>query len=166
MAITVEDGSGVAGANSYISIADAKAWASSRGLTFPTVDADVEKVLLSAMDYLESLRAQYSGSKSDPANPLQWPRQKATLDGVLILPTVIPTELKSAQVQLAYEAQTTELQPTGSGQEVASEQVDVLNVSYFKRGLSTVQPQFNKALAFLQPLLKTGGAFGVRTVRV
>jgi hypothetical protein len=166
MALIVEDGSGVAGANSYVSVAEVRAWAGVRGLTLPATDGAVEILVVKAMDFLESFRARFTGSKTDSAQALQWPRTGATLDGVALDDDVIPAELKSALFQLTVDAQTLELQPTGTGREVLREKVDVLETEYAERGSGTVQPQFTKALAFLQPLLNSGGAFGLRTVRV
>lgn len=166
MALIVEDGSGVAAANSYVSVAEARAWVGARGLTLPAGDTAVEQLLLKAMDLLESYRSQFSGAKTSASNPLQWPRTGATLDGVALDDDVIPTELKSALIQLAFDAQTTDLQPTGSGREVVREKIDVIETEYAKRGSGSITPQLNKALAFLQPLLRVGGAFGVRVVRV
>lgn len=166
MALIVEDGSGVAAANSYVSVAEARAWVGVRGLALPSGDSAVEQLLLKAMDLVESYRSQFSGAKSSASNPLQWPRTGASLDGVELESDVIPAELKSALIQLAYEAQSTELQPTGSGREVVREKIDVIETEYAKRGSGSIAPQFNKALAFLQPLLRSSGAFGVRVVRV
>lgn len=165
MALIVEDGSGVAGANSYVSVADAKVWAGARGLTLPSADADIEKLIVKAMDLVESYRSRFSGSKTDSAQALQWPRTGASLDGAELDDDVIPTELKSAVYQLAFEAQSTDLQPTGSGQEVLREKVDVIETEYAKRGSGSVTPQFNKAMAFLEPLFK-GGGMSIRTLRV
>ncbi len=166
MALIVEDGSGVAGANSYASVAEVRAWAGVRGLTLPATDGAVEILVVKAMDFLESFRARFTGSKADAAQALQWPRTGATLDGVLLEDDVIPAELKSALFQLTVDAQTLDLQPTGTGREVLREKVDVIETEYAERGSGTVLPQFTKALAFLQPLLSSSGAFGLRTVRI
>jgi hypothetical protein len=165
MALIVEDGTGVANANSYISLVDARAWAVSRGLTLSAVDATLESALIRAMDFVESQRSRFSGAKTSATQALQWPRTGASLDGVELEATVIPAELKSAQVQLAFEAQTADLQPTGTGQEVLREKIDVIETQYAERGAGSVVPQFNKAMAFLEPLFKSGG-FGISVVRI
>lgn len=165
MALVIEDGSGVEGANSYVSVAEARAWAVVRGLTFGS-DAITEQALLKAMDYVESLRSRFSGSKTSATQALQWPRTGATLDGALMEDDFIPVELKNGLIQLAYEAQTVDLQPTGTGQEILSEKVDVLETTYAERGTGSIVPQFNKAMAFLEPLFKTGGLGAFRTLRI
>lgn len=166
MAIVVEDGTIVTGANSYVSRADAITWAALRGLTLPDTTA-TDVGLIKAMDLIESFRDRFQGSKTDEDQPLQWPREDVWIDGFEIGEDVIPQALIDAQVQLAYEAQSTDLQPTGTGQEVTKEKVDVIEVTYSKRGSGTVTPQFNKAMAFLSVLLKPGyGASSVPALRV
>ena len=54
MAIVVEDGTLVSGANSYSSVADFKTWADARGITYGT-DEVIGQQMLRSMDYLETL---------------------------------------------------------------------------------------------------------------
>lgn len=166
MPLIVEDGSGVAGANSYVSVADAQAWVAARGLTFTGADSVVEQRLLTAMDLVESYRAQYQGSKTDSAQALQWPRTGVYVDGAALAEDAIPKELVGALVQLAYDSQSEDLQPNVGQQLTAREKIDVIEVQYFSPAEKKSSPTFTKALAFLQPLFKTGGAFGLRTQRV
>lgn len=167
MAIVVETGLGVSGANSYVSVADARVWASSRGITLPVTDAEVEVLLLKAVDVVESFRARYSGKKTSVSNPLQWPRTGAQLDGVEIASDAIPLEVIYAQVQLACDAnQIGDLQPLGTGQEVVREKIDVIETQYAERGSGSVLPQLNKAMAFLEPLFTSFGGGFVPTLRV
>lgn len=166
MALIIEDGTGVANANSYVSLVDARAWAALRGVSLPAVDADAEVALMKAMDFIEALRLRFSGSKTLSTQSLQWPRTGATLDGVALDDDAMPSELRSAQVQLAIDSTSVDLQPTGTGQEVLREKIDVIEVQYAERGAGTVQPQLNKAMAFLEPLFKNSGFSTLRTVRV
>lgn len=167
MPLIIEDGSGVPGAQSYVTAAEAVAWVTARGLTLAGTEAEVEQRLLTAMDMVESYRSQFSGVKSSGGNQLQWPRMGVLLDGEPLEDNTIPTELKSALICFAYESQTTELQPTVSSQTTAKEKVDVIEVEYFNaQGRPASTPTFTKALAFLQPLLKSAGSFGVKLVRV
>lgn len=165
MALIIEDGTGVADANSYATVDEAKAWVAARGKAFTGDDTAIEQLLLTAMDLVESFRDQFSGNKTDPAQSLQWPRTGATLDGVLLPGDFIPKELKYAQIQLALDGESTDLQPTGTGQEVLKEKVDVLEVEYAERGSGTVLPQFTKAMSFLQPLFGSSGLI-IKTLRV
>lgn len=166
MALVIEDGSGVTGANSYATVAEARAYAVARGLTLSETDSVVEAALVNACDKLESYR--YKGTKTDAAQELAWPRADVYVDDAdePLADDAIPAKLKQAQSQLAYDSTQTELQPTGTGREVLREKVDVIEVQYAERGSGSVEPQFNKAEALLAPLLLSGGAFGLSTVRV
>lgn len=97
MALVVEDGSVVTGANTYVTLAEFKAWADDRGITYGTDDA-VTQSIYRAMDYLE--RLQFIGNKANENQPLQWPRTEALIDGYYADATEIPTPVKLA----LYEA--------------------------------------------------------------
>lgn len=167
MALVIENGSGVADANSYATVAEARAYAAARGLTLPATDGPVETALVLACDKLESYR--YKGAKTDPANPLEWPRTAVYLPGAAsaLADDSIPVKLKQAQCQLAFDSTQTELQPTGTGREVTKEKVDVIEIEYApsSTGSGSVIPEFNKAEALLAPLLASGGAFGLTSYR-
>lgn len=97
MALVVEDGSVVTGANTYVSLAEFKAWADDRGIAYGT-DAAVTQQIYRAMDYFE--RLQFIGNKANENQPLQWPRTEALIDGYYADATEIPTPVKTA----LYEA--------------------------------------------------------------
>lgn len=169
MSLTPETGSGVAGADTYVTLAEARAYAAKRGLSFPASpdgDAAGEAALVNACDYLETL--DWRGTKTEGDGPLAWPRTDVVLDdGTEIAADEIPQKLKDAQCQLAVEAAAgTDLQPSGTGQEVIREKVDVLEVEYAPGSGGTVTPQFNKAMAMLAPYLESGGGFGITVERI
>ena len=167
MPLVIENGSLVAGANSYVSVADARAYAEARASTLPVDDAAIEAALFVAMDYLESLRAEYQGSKVSPGvQALQWPRTGVVIDGWDVPIDFIPSELKFAQIQLATEsANGTDLMPTGDGREVIREKVDVLETEWAPGAGGAAQPIFAKVRAFLAPLLNTGGLGRIKVTR-
>lgn len=74
MALIVETGAVVAGANTYADIATLDAYHLARGNTaWENAEAEAkEAAILRGMDYVESL--PWKGQKSAYANPLQWPR--------------------------------------------------------------------------------------------
>lgn len=169
MALTIETGAGVANADSYASVAEARAYASARGVTLSAVDGDVEILLRKACDYLDSLETEYKGSRVESDQALAWPREDVFLfDSEEAFPsTDIPDQLLRAQCQLAVDAVATDLQPTGTGRETLMERVEgAVEVQYAERGSGSVTPELNKANAILGPLLKSGGGFGLTTVRV
>ena len=181
MALVIEDGTGLGNANSYVDAATARDYASARGVSLPAADADVEKLLVQAMDYLEAQRARYQGTKTWPvgtaehpaAQALQWPRTGVIIDCSYTLPdNVIPTELKSAQCQLAMEVFAgNELMPSTDGKVVKREKVDVIETEYMTGQdmgtAGTPRPSFPAVDALLEPLFTAcGGGFFLRTRRV
>lgn len=164
--LIVEDGTGIAGANTYATVAEARAYATARALTLPVSDTAVENALILACDKLESYR--YKGKKTDEDNRLEWPRKDVFVGSAITAldDDFIPDRLKLAQCQLAYDSTLTDLQPTGSGREVVREKVDVLEVEYAKEGSGSITPQFNKAESYLAPLLQSGGSFALNSIRV
>jgi len=104
----VEDGTGVAGANSYVSLADADTYFADRSnSTWAALDNTVkQKGLLDATEYVGSLyRGSWLGSLYSTEQGLDWPRVGAydpegrPLDGV-------PKDLQAAICRLALESAT------------------------------------------------------------
>lgn len=173
MALVIEDGTGKVDSDSYVTVAEARAYASRRGTALSADDAEVEVQLHNGMDYLESKRALYQGSKTYPENPqaLQFPRTGVTVDGTELAVDAIPVELKKAQCQLCVEQQKGLSLLAGSdGRVVLREKVDVLEVQYaspadFSGGVGGM-PSYPAVDALLEPLYGPSGGFGFSTVRV
>ena len=157
MAIIVEDGSIVAGANSYVSELTLTEYAAARGIT---ITGATEALLINAMDYIES--QMFIGVKKTAAQNLQWPRSNVYVDGYYVEPTILPAELRSAQiaVALAIDAGNGPLAVMTPG--IKKEKVDVIEIEYQDGGLtSNLDPKIN---AILKKLLVGGG--GVSTFNV
>lgn len=167
MALTIENGTGVAGANSYISVTDARTYAAARGLTLPATEGAVEVLLTKALDYIEALRGEFQGIKTASTQALQWPREGAYLDGYELDVDEIPDVLPDAQAQLACDAYgagtAVDLMPAGTGREVIMERVEgAVQVQYAPSGTTAPQPYLTKARALLEPLLRGHGMGGIR----
>jgi hypothetical protein len=84
MAFTVEDGTGVAAANSYQAIADIKAYFTDRGLDIaavPYTDAEIQASAVRATDYMDKrFGRRYRGYKRSKAQGREWPRLSALDD--------------------------------------------------------------------------------------
>lgn len=158
MALIIEDGTCVDNANSYITVAEARAFASLRSLILPSSDSEVEVLIVKAFDYLESL--DYKGNHANPPQSAEFPRRDLYLQGVLFSESQIPYKLKQAQSQLTYEAVNIDLQPTGNGKEVIKEKVDVVEVQYSEKGINVARPTFTTVNSFLKDLLKSGLSSG------
>lgn len=94
------------GFNSYASVDDLTAFATSRGYDVPD-DDQCEPLLFQALDYLNGLN--WLGGRSESGQPLPWPRRGIYPDDELLRHDVIPHQLIQAQCRLALEAQNGEL---------------------------------------------------------
>lgn len=134
MALVIEDGSIVDGADSYISEAEYISWADSRfgasRVTAPADEAAAEPLILRAMDFFESLIFQ--GGKVSSDQPLQWPRQNVYIDGFLVGNDTIPSDAKKAVYELAYAEETGASGLAPKGRETKKEKVEGIEVEYFE----------------------------------
>lgn len=158
MTLIVEDGSEVAGANTYISDDDYTTYAAARGLVVG-IDAPAREVeLIKAMDYIESHRRQFKGLKITDTQPLQWPRVAVWVDSFPVDSDEIPQELKNAQAEAAA-AISASIDPLRNEdtQNIKREKVEgAVEVEYFEGG-SWTSPRLDRADAQLRPLLKNVG---------
>lgn len=111
MAFTVEDGSGVSGANSYVSVADADTYHADRSNSGWTgTDAVKQAALIEATDYVESRYRWATGVKSSSGNGLGWPRSGAVdVYGHNIGAATVPEKVKQAVSYLALKALSADL---------------------------------------------------------
>lgn len=96
MAIIVENGSIVTGANSYVSGTELTTFATARGVTLVS---GTETLLIQAMDYIENLN--FKGMKLRYDQGLQWPRTDVWIDGFFNTTNNIPIQLKNGLMQTA-----------------------------------------------------------------
>jgi len=135
MAITVEDGSIVAGANSYVTDEEFTNYADLRGFSYPASAALREPLIILAMDYLEN--KSYQGARVEPGNQsLPFPRSNVWINGRSVGSNEILQNLKNAQIEAAIAANTQELQINTVSENVQSESMEGLSVSYHSRGSS------------------------------
>jgi hypothetical protein len=159
--IIVENGTVVAGANSYVSEADLTAYAADRGVTLTTA---LDVLIIKAMDYIESL--SFIGDKHTEAQPLQWPRDEVYIDRYYIERETIPKELKNG-VYTAALAIDAELDPLRIVERATKrEKVDVIEVEYMDSAAS--EAIVRTISAALYKILRPGGHGGssFRVVRV
>lgn len=161
MNLVIEDGSGVAGANSYASADDLFLYAAERNITVPTSEGDIEALLLKAMDFLETLTPNLIGYVIDTDQSLPFPRQVMSYS--MLESIGVPKEVKKAQIVLAIAANSMELIPVSTGTEMNAirKTVGPITVEYeapYERTMAKV-PQ---ASALLRPFLAAG--FGQPTI--
>lgn len=157
MAFTTEDGTIVAGANSYVTVAYADTYHDDRGNTAWTgTDAVKQAALIKATDYVDQ-NYDFNGYIYDEDQALNWPRSIINADT-----DEIPDKLKQAVCLLALEALSEDLNPT-LGRNVKREKVDVIEVEY-QDGAS-----MSKSRPAIYGLLKSyvsGGKYNVKVTRV
>lgn len=139
------------GVNSYVTESEAEAYAADRGYTFV---GDVSIMLIQAMDYLNI--QNWSGTKTDDAQDLDFPRNGAT---------TVPAKIEQAQIVIAmqYDQGVDLLAPIDRA--VKSEKVDVISVEYMDNASVSARYPFIDALigSYLSSNALSGGnTFEVR----
>ena len=174
MSLIVENGSGLATAESYISVVDADAHHASRGTaeaSWVGLDTDIkEQCLRRATDFmLQTYRGTWKGVAVKPdTQALDWPRYSVyPNENVLyaLSSTTVPTEVKRACAELALRANsgdlTSDVAPTGA---VLSEQVGSIAVTY--ANASATQVRYTAIDRMLGPLLLDGAGEAQGTARL
>ncbi len=155
-----EDGTGIANANTYITLAEYNTYIDEHGLTDST-DADAKTGrIIRAKDWVEAQDGRYQGRKETDEQALVWPRSRVVIYSFSLEANTIPQQLKDAQAQLVFDSATTDIYNVNDGRAVILEKVDVLEVEYSDNGVVNIQPIFAKVNDLLQPLYKTIGGLG------
>jgi hypothetical protein len=160
MALTVENGSLVAGANSYVSIEDARAYAADRGLSLPDDAAECADVLVRAADYVDSFRSRFVGMTVSADQSMEWPRTGVYIRGRALSQTSVPALLVNAQVEAAVIlAAGIDLMPYNSSSRlVKREKIGPLETEYETTGGGgSIVPRTISVERLLQPLFRGGG---------
>jgi len=158
MALEVEDGTGKATAESFISVTDASTYHTARGnAAWAALASDTvrEQCLRKATDYMEQVyRSRWQGCRVGETQALSWPRYSVVVEGYLVDDASVPEIVKRACAELALRASAADLNPDLT-QGVAREKVGQIEVEYDK-----ASPQFTRYRAIdalLSPYLKAGG---------
>jgi len=165
MTIIVEDGTGLANAESYVSVVDANTYHSNYGNdTWTDLDTAVkEQLLRKATDYMVAqYRLQYAGYRRYSTQSLDWPRLYVPLIDSLsanVFPQyvdfdIVPVTVKNACAELALKAYTAILMQDLT-QGVIREKVDVIEVEYDK--FSPQQTRYEQIDAMLSVFFKQQG---------
>ena len=124
MALIVEDGTGIATANSYIDVAYFDAYFTDRGNADAIAIVDKDSLLIKATDYIETVYyGKWSGERLTTTQALEFPR---TIDYVDV---GVPDRLKKACCELALKANSTTLL-VDVEQRVIKEKVAVIETTY------------------------------------
>lgn len=164
MPLIVEDGSGVPGANSYVTIEEAREYAASRGISFPANDAELEVLLVNGFDYVESFARRYQGAKAKADQETAWPRSGVVIEDYYLPSNIIPRQLKYAQIRAAEATGEIDLMPVPSNG-VVKEKIDVLEFEYAEPSVGGEILDIPKVMTHLDFLFYRGGGFRVKVVR-
>lgn len=100
MALTVEDGSIVPNADSYISLTDARTLAANYGWELPVDDTAAETALRNGAGYIGLQEPQLCGTRVSAGQSLAFPRQGITLYGFPFASDAIPPQVKLARTRV------------------------------------------------------------------
>jgi hypothetical protein len=163
LTLTVEDGTEVVDANTYISMADCStynievgnyAWSS-------YAQIDREAAILRAMRWIKGLETKWLGYRTTQTQELAWPRSGMyNLDDVLLGDDVIPEELKDALCEAAWHEITSKdvLNPglTTSGGGVLEKKVKAGPVESTTKysAATTTNTEFPAIMAMIEHFMK------------
>ena len=165
MTLIIEDGSIVANANSYVTVAEYQAWADARFTagrsTAPLCGEDVEALIFRAMDYFEA--QSFIGTKVSSTQSLQWPRNSVYIDTYYQSNLSIPKEVKNSIYELSYGEETGNSELSVVDRKVKREKVSSIEVEYADNSSST--STVVAVPTAMKKLLTAGGSFN-RVVRI
>lgn len=166
MALVVEDGSVTPGADSYVSLANARALAASYGLALPVDDTEAEAALRNGAVYVGLQEPSMCGRRVSASQSLAYPRQCVSLYGFALASDVIPPQIVHAQVVAAVEyGAGTDVRASSDGRVTETERVEgAVAVSYFNNGATGATTTITAAIDALRPLLcgsVNGASFNV-----
>lgn len=174
MPLIVEDGSGIANADSYCSLAEASAYHADRGNTLWATgmsDTEREQALRRGTEYMVQVyRDLWAGSRKTIAQSLDWPRYEVPIKdsptGYGAFPSYyaddeVPLAVRQACAVMAFKAASGDLAPD-VGTPVKREKVGPIEVEYQDGARQTVRYQVLDNM--LAPFLRGGQSY-VRVVR-
>jgi hypothetical protein len=137
MTLVIEDGSNVAGANSYVTEQEYTDWAGHRYGYDRATATNPAGFVLRAMDEFE--RNRFIGYRANASQALMWPRAMAEIDGMPVDVDEIPAAVKAAVFEIAYLIETGVISPA----RVKKEKIDSFEREYFS-GTSYTIPSLSK----------------------
>lgn len=170
--LIVEDGTGLADADSYISLEDARTYGIKFGYTLPVDDDEASVFLRKATLYVDLFEGSFSGERLVDTQSLAWPRTNAYKcagrDQIYLPSDSVPIEIQHAQVIAAhYYAAGIDVRANNDGKAIAAEEVvGAVKVAYFDNGKTGGTIDLTEADDKLANFLCGGSTLSMRTVRV
>ena len=174
MTLIVEDGTVVAGAESYVTVLEFKSYCDKRGISYATMtDPQIEQAARKAFDYLLwKYRLLWKGYRKDATQVADWPRSFVYLEPFvhgavgtypfLVDENTIPKEVKNAQIELMVRAGSQDLMPDlERGQLKVT--VGPVSIEYDK--FSDEQVRFKAVDSLLRPYLRVSDSISTKVNR-
>lgn len=162
MAFLVEDGSIVAGANAYLSVADFDAYWLDRNITLSQTQAEKEAAIIIATQYLD--QNKWKGAIVSDAQPLDFPRGGVyDQEGREIPNNIIPQQVKHACAEYAHRQLTAPIQPDlegGAVKRTKSKLGTLEEEIEYADGSVTTRPRYPMADNLIKSLTATTGRMG------
>lgn len=155
MALVVETGNIVSGADSYLSLADARALAAKYGYALPADDTEAEAALRKGAMYIGLFESAMCGRRVSAAQSLSFPRTGISLYGFPVANNVIPDQVKLAQVIAGVEyGNGADVRASSDGRITTMERVEgAVTVQYANNGNTGATITITAAMDALRPLL-------------
>lgn len=157
MALTVENGTGLAGADAYISLVEFKTFCSDRNYRWESFeDFQLEASIRLATSWIDTY-SRYKGSRLASSQALEFPRTDLT-DWSGYTVTGVPKRVKDACAELAFKGLSEPLyQDLDRGGMITSESVGPISVSYSEGAPAGKVWQF--AVNLLKPYVRDPNNF-------
>ena len=155
MPLIVENGSIVLGADSYVSLTDARALAEKYGKDLPVDDTEAEAALRNGAVYVGLQERAMCGFRVSPEQSLAYPRRNVFAYGFPVPADSIPSQIINSQVLAAVEyGLGTDVRASSDGRVTEMERVEgAVTVSYFNNGTTGAATTITAAMDALRPLL-------------
>ena len=146
--MVVEDGTGLSNADSFVSVAYADTYFSTRNVTEWASLTNKEALLIKATDYIEAVYSEaWKGTTLNDTQSLSFPR-------IIDDATVYPDRLLKAVCELAYKANSGDLL-VDVEQRTIEEKIDVISVKYAE--YSDQKTQYSMVYGLISPYLMSSG---------
>ena len=160
MTLIIEDGTGLANAEAYASVAYCDQYHSDRGNTLWATDMTTdqkEQSIRRAADFMsQTYRTKWLGFRRHSTQALDWPRVGVVVDKfVVVLDSVVPDDIKKANAELAFKGAFGDLN-TDQTQGVIRKKVDGIEIEFDKNSPQT--KKILSALGMLTQYLSGGGS--------
>jgi len=164
VAIVVEDGSIVTGANSYISRADYISWAASIGVTIAS-DTTADEELIKAASFIDQHEPNLQGTRTNRDNPMAFPRWGVFVNGWNWNSDEVPRQVILAQQAYALDIHNgIDLWNKGANANLIASEKRVegaVSVKFAVSGSDQKMTNTSTGDALLATLLKRSGLFSV-----